>query len=58
MIAFGLEEGIAADWEAFHVTFRSIVMRIPRTATGAELAPLEAELAALATAIRNVLELG
>jgi replication initiation protein RepC len=55
MIAFGLEEGIPADWEALHVQYRAIIGRIPRTATREELTPLEAELAQLATMIRNLL---
>jgi len=56
MIAFGLEEAIAADWEGLHLTYRAIVMRIPRTATRPELEPIEAELRALAGQIRKLLE--
>ena len=56
MIAFGLEEAIAADWEGLHLRYRTIVMRIPRTATRPELEPVEAELKALAGFIRKLLE--
>ncbi len=56
MIAFGLEEAIAADWEGLHLRYRAIVMRIPRTATRPELEPVEAELKALAASIRKLLE--
>ena len=56
MITFGIEEAIPADWQDWHLRFRSIVVRIPRTATREELRPLEAELAQLAEMIRNVLE--
>ena len=56
MITFGMEEAIPAHWQDWHLRFRSIVVRIPRTATREELRPLEAELAQLAEMIRNVLE--
>lgn len=55
MIAFGLEEGIAADWEGFHVRYRTIVLAIPRTAKRAELEPIGSELKLLALAIRKLL---
>lgn len=57
MIAFGVEEGIAADWQGLHCAYRAIVGRIPRTATLLELAPVEADLRQLAEAVRNILEL-
>jgi len=56
MITFGIEEAIAADWHDWHLQFRSVVARIPRTATREELLPVEVELAELAEMIRNVLE--
>jgi len=56
MISFGLEEGIAADWEVLHLEFRAIVVRIPRLASREELAPLEAALKTLAMEIRKLLE--
>jgi len=56
MIAFGLEAGLPADWEALHGAFRSIVIQIPRTATRDELAPIETALKMLAQEVRKVLE--
>lgn len=56
MITFGLEEGIAADWDALHGEFRATVGRIPRTATRIDLTPIEATLKTLAAAISNTLE--
>jgi len=57
MIAFGLEEGIAADWEGLHLRYRTIVLAIPRTATRQELEPIEADLKRLVLAIRKLLDL-
>jgi replication initiation protein RepC len=57
MIAFGLEEGIAADWEGLHLRYRAIVLRLPRTATRLQLEPIEAELKALSASIRKLLEI-
>ena len=56
MIAFGLEAGVAADWEGLHLRYRAIVGRIPRTATRLELEPIEAELAGLVATIRKLLD--
>jgi replication initiation protein RepC len=56
MIAFGLEEGITADWERLHAEYRAIVGQIPRTATRLELDPIEQELQQLAAEVRNLLE--
>lgn len=56
MIAFGIEEGIAADWQRLHLEFRQIVAAIPRTASRLELEPVAAELAAFAQEVRKTLE--
>ncbi|MBB6357674.1 hypothetical protein GGR00_005498, partial [Aminobacter aganoensis] len=56
MISFGLEEGIAADWQRLHLEYRGIVAQIPRTASRLELEPVAAELAALAQEVRKALE--
>ena len=56
MIAFGLEEGIAADWEGLHAQYRAVVSLIPRTSTRDELAPLTEQLRGLATRVHKTLE--
>ena len=56
MIAMGLEEGVSADWEDIHALYRSIVTKVPRTATREELEPIAGELALLADEIASVLE--
>ncbi|WP_244593923.1 plasmid replication protein RepC, partial [Rhodoblastus sphagnicola] len=64
IIETGLEEGVPtrregqgpADWTVVHEMFRGIVVRIPRTATLAELEPLADELAALSAEVFNLLE--
>ena len=56
MIAFGLEEGIAADWQRLHLDYREVVGRLPRTASRFELEPVVAALASLAEEIRKILE--
>jgi replication initiation protein RepC len=64
MIVTGIEEGVPtclagqgpADWAAIHETFRSMVARIPRTATREELEPLADELALLSAEVFNLLE--
>ncbi|WP_310324324.1 plasmid replication protein RepC [Aminobacter aminovorans] len=56
MIAFGLEEGIAADWQRLHLSYREIVVAIPRTASRLELEPVASELAMLAQEVRKALE--
>lgn len=56
MIAFGLEEGIAADWQRLHLDYREVVGLIPRTASRLELEPVAAALARLAEEIHKILE--
>lgn len=56
MISFGIEEGILSDWERLHAEYRAIAAAIPRTATRAELEPIEAKLRALCLEVRNILE--
>jgi len=64
MIATGMEEGVPtrrggqgpADWVEIHALFRSIVERIPRTATRQALEPIADELSMLADEILSLLE--
>ena len=64
MIAAGMEEGVStrqggqgpADWVEMHALFRSIVERIPRTATRQALEPIADELSMLADEILGLLE--
>jgi replication initiation protein RepC len=64
MIATGIEEGVPtrragqgpANWAELHELYRSIVVRIPRTAVLAELEPIAEELALLADEILSLLE--
>lgn len=56
MIAFGMEEGIIADWQALHLAYRAIVSQIPRTAGRLELEPVAQKLGELALEVRNILE--
>jgi len=62
MIATGIEAGVPVgragegDWDGLHALFRSIVSRIPRSATLAELKPIADELSRLADRILNLLE--
>ncbi|HMN71527.1 MAG TPA: plasmid replication protein RepC [Rhodoblastus sp.] len=64
MIATGMEEGVPthqggqgpADWVEMHALFRSIVERIPRTATRQALEPIAYELSMLADEILSLLE--
>ena len=64
MIATGIEEGVPAgtagegpaDWGGLHALYRTIVGRIPRCATLAELEPIAAELSRLADRILILLE--
>ncbi|CEG10456.1 replication initiation protein RepC [Afipia felis] len=56
MIAAGVEQNVAADWESYHRAFRDIMGRLPRAPTCELLEPIVAELASLAAAIVNVLE--
>ena len=71
MIATGIEEGVPAaktanagggagqglsDWSDLHGLFRSILSRIPRTATRGELEPIAEELTLMADKILSLLE--
>ena len=64
MIATGMEERVPthqggqgpADWVEMHALFRSIVERIPRTATRQALEPIADELSLLADEILSLLE--
>ncbi len=64
MIATGMEEGVLtrrggqgpSDWMELHSLFRSIVERIPRTASRETLEPIAQELSMLADEILNLLE--
>ncbi|MBX9647677.1 MAG: replication initiation protein RepC [Xanthobacteraceae bacterium] len=56
MIATGVEQGVAADWPAYHQTFRDIMARLPRVPSCEAIEPIVAELASLAAEIVNVLE--
>ncbi|MBV8103215.1 MAG: replication initiation protein RepC, partial [Hyphomicrobiales bacterium] len=62
MIATGIEEGVPTgragegDWGALHALYRTIVGRIPRSPTLAELEPIARELSRLADRILNLLE--
>ena len=64
MIATGIEEGVPTrragqgpgDWLAVHDLFRSMVARIPRTATREELEPVADELAMLSAEVLSLLE--
>ncbi|MDX3806512.1 MAG: plasmid replication protein RepC [Bosea sp. (in: a-proteobacteria)] len=64
MIATGIEEGVPtrrgghgpADWQEVHQAFRSIVERIPRTATRRQLEEIADELSQLADDVLNLLE--
>ncbi|MBR1040751.1 replication initiation protein RepC [Bradyrhizobium viridifuturi] len=64
MIATGMEEGVPtrrgghgpADWQEVHLAFRSIVERIPRTATRQQLEEIADELSQLADDVLNLLE--
>ena len=64
MIATGIEEGVPtrragqgpSDWPEIHGLYRSILDRIPRTATREELEPIAADLTLLADEILILLE--
>jgi len=56
MIAAGLEEGVAADWQGIHSLYAGIAGRIPRRGGRKELEPVAAELTLLADEIQNLLE--
>ena len=64
MIATGIEEGVPtrragqgpSDWPEIHGLYRSILDRLPRTATREELEPIAADLTLLADEILTLLE--
>jgi replication initiation protein RepC len=64
MIATGIEEGVPtrragqgpSDWPEIHGLYRSILDRLPRTATREELEPIAADLTLLADETLNLLE--
>ena len=56
MIATGLEEGVAGDWEALHLRYVAFSSRYARNSTRRDLQTLEADLAAFAREIQNALE--
>lgn len=56
MIATGVEQGIAADWEPYHRAFRDIMARLPRAPSCEPLEPIVVELTGLREAIVAVLE--
>jgi replication initiation protein RepC len=56
MIATGLEEGVSGDWEALHLRYVALSSRYARNSTRRDLETLEADLAAFAREIQNVLE--
>ena len=64
MIATGIEGGVPtrragqgpSDWTEIHGLYRSILDRVPRTATREELEPMAADLTLLADEILNLLE--
>ena len=56
MIALGMEERVAGDWQVIHVGFRSIIEGIPRGAGRPELEPVAESLTVLAEDIAKLLE--
>jgi replication initiation protein RepC len=64
MIATGIEEGVGVvsgrngptDWLGVYTLYRSLLARIPRTATRQQLEPIAEELSMLADEILNLLE--
>ncbi|WP_274630923.1 plasmid replication protein RepC [Arvimicrobium flavum] len=56
MIELGQDEGMRGDWQAYRERYRILAVRIPRTATAAQLEPLAEAFAQLADEIRNILE--
>ncbi len=47
LIAFGMEEGIAADWDAYHERYRVIMLALPRYAARSTIEAVNEELAHL-----------
>jgi replication initiation protein RepC len=64
MIATGIEDEVAVhcgkngptDWLGFYTLYRSLLAKVPRTATRAQLEPIATELSLLADEILNLLE--
>jgi replication initiation protein RepC len=64
MIATGIEEGVGVvfgrngptDWLGVYTLYRTVLARIPRTATRQQLEPIAEELSMLADEILNLLE--
>ena len=56
MIATGLEEGVAGDWEGFHQRYATLSGRYARNLLRSDLEALASELATLAAEIRKLLE--
>ena len=56
MIETGVEEGVPADWNDFHVRYATLSSRYARKLARGDLEALAEELAALAAEIRNLLE--
>jgi len=56
MIATGIEEGVPADWEGFHLRYATLSGRYARNLLRSDLEALAGELTALATEIRKLLE--
>ena len=55
MIALGFDEG--QEWQRHHDLFRSLIERLPRGGSRAELEPIAEELTLLAEELENLLEL-
>jgi replication initiation protein RepC len=56
MIETGMEEGVPADWNEFHVRYATLSGRYGRKLTRVDLEALAEELATLAAEIHNLLE--
>ena len=56
MIETGMEEGVPADWNDFHVRYATLSGRYARKLARGDLEALAEELAALAAEVRNLLE--
>ena len=56
MIAAGLGEGVSGDWEALHLSYVALSSRYARNSMRRDWEALEADLAAFAHEIQNVLE--
>lgn len=56
LIALGLEEGLAADWDGFMRAFEPLNRRLPRSVPEGVLSRLAADLAGLAAAVSKAFE--